>query len=75
MRARISKKTGMVAVGDTIQVRYLPAEPGVHALGSAPRRDTFMLWLTGLWLLLAGLYQLFGTQSPHAVRWENTCRG
>ena len=50
-----------VRVGDTITVRYLRAEPDVHALGRTPRPDTFMLWLSGLWLVLSGVYWLFGT--------------
>jgi hypothetical protein len=50
-----------IRVGDTITVRYLPAEPDVHALGATARRDTFMLWIGGLWLVLAGVYWLFGT--------------
>jgi hypothetical protein len=50
-----------IRVGDTITVRYLPAEPDVHALGSTARRDTFMLWIAGLWLVLAGVYSLFGS--------------
>ena len=50
-----------IRVGDTITVRYLPTEPDVHALGATPRRDTFMLWIGGLWLVLAGVYWLFGT--------------
>lgn len=50
-----------IRVGDTITVRYLPAEPDVHALGSTARRDTFMLWIAGLWLLLAAVYSLFGS--------------
>ena len=49
-----------VKVGDTITVRYLLAEPDVHSLGSAARRDTFMLWIAGLWLVLGGVYWLFG---------------
>jgi len=50
-----------VKVGDTITVRYLRAEPDVHSLGSAARRDTFMLWIAGLWLVLGCVYWLFGT--------------
>jgi hypothetical protein len=50
-----------VKVGDTITVRYLPAEPDVHSLGRTARRDTFMLWIAGLWLVLAGVYSLFGS--------------
>jgi len=50
-----------VKVGDTITVRYLRAEPDVHALGRTPRPDTFMLWLAFLWLVLSGVYWLFGT--------------
>jgi hypothetical protein len=50
-----------VRVGDTITVRYLPAEPDVHALGATARRDTFMLWIAGLWLVLTGVYWLFGS--------------
>ena len=47
-------------IGDTISVRYLPTQPDVHALGSTPRRDTFMLWLAGMWVFLTFLYVLFG---------------
>ena len=50
-----------VKVGDTITVRYLRAEPDVHALGATVRQDTFMLWIAGLWLVLSGVYWLFGT--------------
>ena len=50
-----------VKVGDTITVRYLRAEPDVHALGATARQDTFMLWIAGLWLVLSGVYWLFGT--------------
>ena len=50
-----------VKVGDTITVRYLLAEPGVHALARTPSPDTFMLWLAGLWLVLSGVYWFFGT--------------
>jgi hypothetical protein len=50
-----------VRVGDTITVRYLPTEPDVHSLGRIARRDTFMLWIAGLWLVLAGVYSFFGT--------------
>ena len=50
-----------VKVGDTITVRYLRAEPDVHALGRTASPDTFMLWLAGLWLVLSGVYWLFGT--------------
>ena len=50
-----------VRVGDTVSIRYLPADPDVHALGASPRRDTFMLWLAGLWLVLAGVYWRFGS--------------
>lgn len=48
-------------VGDTIAVRYLPAHPDVHAIGATTRLDTFMLWFAGLWIVLAGVYWLFGT--------------
>lgn len=64
IRARDDVSTALyerVRVGDTIKVRYLPAEPDVHSLGSAARRDTFMLWIAGLWLFLGGVYWLFGT--------------
>jgi len=50
-----------VKVGDTITVRYLRAEPDVHALGATARQDTFMLWIAGLWLVLSYVYWLFGT--------------
>jgi len=50
-----------VSVGDTLTVRYLPADPDVHAIGRTVRLDTFMLWMAGLWLVLAGVYFLFGT--------------
>ena len=50
-----------VKVGDTITVRYLRSEPDVHALGATARQDTFMLWIAGLWLVLSGVYWLFGT--------------
>ena len=49
-----------VKIGDTISVRYLPAEPDVHAIGATVRRDTFMLWIAGLWIALTGIYALFG---------------
>jgi Protein of unknown function (DUF3592) len=49
-----------VRVGDTISVRYLPADPDVHALGATARSDTLMLWMAGLWFVLAGVYLLFG---------------
>jgi hypothetical protein len=65
---RISARDGVAralyertAVGDTITVRYLPAEPEVHALGATARQDTFMLWIAGLWLVLTGVYWLFGS--------------
>jgi hypothetical protein len=64
IRARDDVSTALydrVKVGDTIKVRYLLAEPDVHSLGSAARRDTFMLWIAGLWLVLSGVYWLFGT--------------
>ena len=64
IRARDDVSTALydrVKVGDTITVRYLLAEPDVHSLGSAARRDTFMLWIAGLWLVLGGVYWLFGT--------------
>ena len=50
-----------IRVGDTITVRYLPAEPDVHALGATARQDTFMLWMAGLLLFLGGVYWLFGS--------------
>jgi Protein of unknown function (DUF3592) len=50
-----------VKVGDTITVRYLRAEPDVHALGRTARPDTFMLWIAALLLVLSGVYWLFGT--------------
>jgi hypothetical protein len=50
-----------VKVGDTISVRYLPAEPDVHALGATGRRDTFMLWMAGLLFALTGVYLIFGS--------------
>lgn len=50
-----------VAVGDTISIRYLPVDPEVHALGASPRRDSFMVWIAGLWLALAGVYWRFGS--------------
>ena len=50
-----------LTVGDTVTVRYLPAEPDVHAIGATPRRDDFMLWFAGLWIVLAAVYWLFGT--------------
>ena len=49
-----------VKVGDTITVRYLAGDPDVHALGSRARLDTVKLWMAGGWLLLAGVYLLFG---------------
>lgn len=49
-----------VKVGDTIAVRYLAGDPDVHALGSRARLDTLKLWMAGGWLLLAGVYLLFG---------------
>jgi uncharacterized protein DUF3592 len=49
-----------VKVGDTITVRYLASDPDVHALGSRARLDTLKLWMAGGWLLLAGVYLLFG---------------
>ena len=65
---RISARDGVAralyertGVGDTITVRYLPAEPEVHALGATARQDTFMLWIAGLWLVLTGVYWLFGS--------------
>jgi hypothetical protein len=65
MRSAISKKTGigllLVHVGDTISIRYLPVDPEVHALGASPRRDSFMVWIAGLWLALAGVYWRFGS--------------
>ena len=50
-----------VRVGDSVSIRYLPSDPAVHALGSSPRRDTFMLWIAGLWLVLAAVYWRFGS--------------
>jgi hypothetical protein len=50
-----------IRVSATITVRYLPDEPDVHTLGATARRDTFMLWIAGLWLVLAGVYWMFGT--------------
>jgi Protein of unknown function (DUF3592) len=50
-----------VKVGDTIAVRYLQAEPDVHALGATARPDTFMLWIAALLLVLSAVYWLFGT--------------
>jgi hypothetical protein len=52
-----------VAVGDTVSVRYLPGDPEVHALGASPRRDGFMLWIAGLWFVLAGVYWRFGSET------------
>ena len=49
-----------VKVGETISVRYLAADPAVHMLGSRARLDTLKLWMAGGWLLLAGIYLLFG---------------
>jgi hypothetical protein len=49
-----------VKVGDTISVRYLAADPSVHMLGSRARLETLKLWMAGGWLLLAGIYLLFG---------------
>ncbi len=49
-----------VKVGDTIRVRYLADDPAVHLLGSRARLDTLKLWMAGGWLLLAGIYLLFG---------------
>ena len=50
-----------VKAGDTMTVRYLPSDPDKHLLGAATGRDTFMLWMAGLWLILGGVYLLFGT--------------
>ena len=50
-----------VKAGDTITVRSLRAKPDVHALGATARQATFMLWSAGLWLVLSGVYWLFGT--------------
>jgi hypothetical protein len=49
-----------VRVGDTNSVRYLPADPDVHALGATVRRNTLMLWMAGLWFAVTGVYVLFG---------------
>jgi hypothetical protein len=50
-----------VRVGDTMSVRYLQAEPDVHALGATTRQDTLMLWFAGLLLVVCGMYWFFGT--------------
>src|SRR5262245_25252185 len=49
-----------VKVGDTMSVRYLAVDPAVHMLGSRARLDTLKLWMAGGWLLLSGIYLLFG---------------
>jgi hypothetical protein len=57
-----------VRVGDTITARYLPDEPDVHTLGAMAHRDTFMFWVAGLWLALAVVYWLFGSERARNLR-------
>jgi uncharacterized protein DUF3592 len=50
-----------VKAGDTVNVHYLPGDPTVHALGRTVQADYGVLLIGLLFLILGGIYHLFGT--------------